>query len=286
MPSVIIKKVAHLTFDMQIGGAEQVILNLVAHSDSSKFDVSILCLEREIGPFGKHLIDRGFSVISFGRKPGLDFQLIRKIRQYVIRERIDVIHCHQYTPYIYGLFASLGTSLKIIFTEHGRFFPDKRKPKRVWVNPILSLLTQHVTAISVATGKALAEFENFPPQKIKVIYNGIDDGMFLLTPSQAVKATWGIPSDAFVLGTVARLDRIKNQELMLKALGRVLPICPDCYLLVIGDGPERERLESLGAELHIDSHLIFTGFRQDTHHFYKIMDVFLLQKQNVARGSF
>lgn len=270
------KKIAHITFDMCIGGAEQVIRNLLENTNSSKYDVSILCLEKQIGPFGMELVDSGCTVIPFGREPGLDFRLIKKIRKYLLEKRIDIIHCHQYTPYIYGLFASVGTKIKVVFTEHGRFHPDRKKFKRVLINPVLSFFTDHIIAISVATGKALVTYENFPKKKIEIIYNGIGDARFLLSPLVSLKKSLGIPDGAFVLGTVARLDSIKNQELMIRALKMILKTCPDIYLVLIGDGPERESLEALSFELQLDSHIIFTGFKQDTHHYYKILDVFLL----------
>lgn len=276
MLPVTIKKVAHITFDMCIGGAEQVVINLVENTDPSRFNVSILCLEGQIGPFGMQLAKKGFTVKSFGRRSGLDFRLVKSLRRYFIDNEIEVIHCHQYTPYIYGLFASLLLPIKVVFTEHGRFYPDERRLKRVLVNPILSLLTDHITAISAATADALEEFENFPSNKIDIVYNGIDDRRFQLPSSLSLRKKLGIPEEAFVLATVARLDRIKNQELMIRALHEILKINQDIYLLVVGDGPERERLETLSADLQLTSHVIFAGFRQDTPCYYKIMDLFLL----------
>ena len=271
-----LKKVAHVTFDMRIGGAEQVILNLVKNTDHSLYDISILCLDRPIGPFGISLQNNGTKVVSFARRPGFDIELIRTLRRYVLSHCIDILHCHQYSPYVYGVLAAMGTKCRVIFTEHGRFHPDQRKLKRILINPLLSRITDHITAISMATKNALVRYENFPPGKIRVIYNGIDDTRYRLLPDPNFKESLGLPASGFILGTVARLDSIKNQALMIRGLRTVLQTCPDTYLLLVGDGPERERLEKLAADLQLSSHILFTGFRQDTHHFYKIMDIFLL----------
>ncbi|MBC8179694.1 glycosyltransferase, partial [candidate division KSB1 bacterium] len=160
---------------MQIGGAEQVICNLIEKTDSAKYDSSILCIDQPIGPFGTQLNRKGFQVFALRRKPGFDSSLIRQIRHFIVSHDIDILHCHQYSPYVYGVLGAAFTRAKVIFTEHGRFYPDQRKLLRVLLNPFLALFTDYITAISSATKEALIDFENFSRAKIKVIYNGIDD---------------------------------------------------------------------------------------------------------------
>jgi sugar transferase (PEP-CTERM/EpsH1 system associated) len=270
------KKIVHVTFDMKIGGAERVIYNLVEHTDASKYDVSVLCLNQPIGPFGIELQEKGYKVAALDRQPGLDVSLVGDVRRYFIDDGIRIAHCHQYTPYVYGLLAAKLSGCKVIFTEHGRFFPDERKIKRVLINPALSCLTDHVTAISAATREALVHFENFRRDKIKIVYNGIDGSRFIPSKDSHLKKKLGISPDAYVLGTVARLDPIKNHPMMMKALKNVKESFPDTTLLIVGDGPERRTLEALVSELGLSSRIIITGFREDTHLFYGIMDVFLL----------
>lgn len=271
-----IKRVAHVTFDMGIAGAEQVICNLVENTDPSRYEVSILCLDQPVGPFGIQLQKKGYPVIGFNRQPGFDLTLIKAIRKHIQAHRIDVLHCHQYTPYIYGLFGAAMTPCKVIFTEHGRFYPDHRKLKRVLINPFLNLFTDDVTAISAATREALIQYENFPGNKVRVVYNGIHDARFLMPPDPELKKSLGIRETARVLATVARLDPIKNQKMMLRAVKIVQQDYPETVLILVGDGPERESLENLTSELGLSASVIFTGFREDAHRFYKIADIFLL----------
>lgn len=276
MRNRLIKRVVHVTFDMRIGGAEQVIYNLIENTDPLKYDVSILCLDQFIGPFGVQLQKKGYQITALNRQPGFDFSLVRKIRCHIKRHNIDVLHCHQYTPYVYSVSGAAFTPCKVIFTEHGRFYPDQRKLKRVFINPLLNLFTDYVTAISSATRNALVKFENFPRDKIAVVYNGIDDSNYVLPQNPNLKESLSISEDAYVLGTVARLDSIKNQKMMIKALKIVRQNYPETYLIIVGDGPERENLESFVSDLELSSCVILTGFREDAHLFYNIMDIFLL----------
>ena len=163
----------HITFDMHIGGTEQVITNLVEFTDSPLINVSILCLESPIGPFGEKLQRAGYQIDSIPRREGFDYGLIFKIRRYLIQNKIGIIHCHQYTPWVYAVLGSVMTGVKVIFTEHGRFYPDSSSLKRKIINPFIVRLTDKITAISRATKQALIEYENIPASKIEVIYNGI-----------------------------------------------------------------------------------------------------------------
>jgi glycosyltransferase involved in cell wall biosynthesis len=267
-------KLAHITFDMRIGGAERVIAGLAEHTDSHCYEISVICLEQKIGPFGMQLAKNGVPVFSFGRTPGFDTRLLGRLRRHIKQEKVQILHCHQYTPYVYGLLASLGTGARVIFTEHGRFYPDYRKIKRMILNPLFNRWTHALSAISRATRDALVTYENFPEQVITVIYNGIED--YRPSGSALSRNNFNIPENAFVLGAVSRLDPIKNHRLMLKALSCLRDISCQTYLLIVGDGPERDNLEHLARDMGIESNVIFTGFRQDARELYCLMDVFLL----------
>jgi len=269
-------RVAHVTFDMRIGGAERVIVNLVRHTDRGLFDVSVICLEGRLGPFGLQLEAEGTSILQLDRKPGFDWRLIGQICEAIRRHQIDILHCHQYTPYVYGVLGAAMTGCKVIFTEHGRFFPDLKKRKRMIVNPLLHILTDRVTAISEATRQALAVNESFPEKAIQVIYNGIDRPDYGQIDRKQKRAEFGIDPDAFVMGTVARLDPIKNHPMMIRALKRLQGQSRRPILLIVGDGPERDKMAALASKLSVSEAVVFTGYRDDAEQMYPLMDLFLL----------
>jgi glycosyltransferase involved in cell wall biosynthesis len=122
----------------------------------------------------------------------------------------------------------------------------------------------------------LLKCKNFSPDRIKIIYNGIDDSRYLLPLDKDLRHSLKINKNAFILGTVARLDPIKNQKMMIKALWIIRKKYPNIYLLIVGDGPERANLKSLAKELGLSSYVLFTGFKEDVHRYLKIFDIFLL----------
>ena len=266
-------KVLHLTHDMGIGGTEQVIYQIITGSSDADIRHQVLCIDGPFGVFGERLREINVSVDSLQRSPGFDLQLLAKIKKYIKRNRIGILHCHQYTPYVYGVLAAMLVDCKVVYTEHGRFYPDSYSWKRRVVNPLLSQLTHEITTISEATRQALIVFEWFKPSDVQVIYNGMAD--WNNTPEKFDKLP-EYDEAAFIFGTIARLDSIKNQKMMLNAFSRVHRRYPQSRLMIVGDGPERDALREQTRKLGLKDAVIFTGFQSDTFSYLKRMDVFLL----------
>jgi len=270
------KKILHITYDMRIGGTEMVIKNLIEGENNSLFEQSILCIEAPVGPFGEMLKEKMVTIDVIPRQDGFDATLIKKIRHYIKRHKIDILHCHQYTPWVYGVLAAAFSNVKVIFTEHGRFYPDSSSWKRKIINPLLMLFTDHCTAISEATKQALVDFESIPKNRIEVVYNGIIPLIIDIKKVEELRQKYNIPTDTKILGTIARLDPIKNQTMMLRAFSQVLESYSNALLFIIGDGEEREVLENLVDELSIRKNIIFTGYIAQPADYLQMMDIFLL----------
>ena len=266
--------ILHLTYDMGIGGTEQVILQLIKHTDESVFNNSVVCIEGKIGAIGEKLKTTGTEFHLFNRQPGFDINLIKSVRQILVKNEIDIVHCHQYTPYVYGVLAALTCKSKVVFTEHGRFYPDRYSWKRRVINPFLGLTTHAIVAISAATKDALAEYEWFAKKSIQVIYNGIQAASPV--SAEEKKSALGLSSENTVFGTITRFDPIKNLPMMIEAFSQVYRDNNHARLLMVGDGEERQQLEQLVAQLGIQDAVIFTGFQTDTATYMSLIDVYVL----------
>ncbi|MDS1309926.1 glycosyltransferase [Marinobacter xiaoshiensis] len=269
-------RVLHITFNMGIGGTEQVIRQLVQGMASENVESEILCIDGHIGSIGEALQQSGVPVHKLARKQGFDWALAQIIRKRLSARQFDVIHCHQYTPWVYGWLGALGTKAKVIFTEHGRFHPDKYRRKARLINPILARLTPAIVAISEATKNALVEYEYLPESKIQVIYNGIKPLTKNIKAAAAVREKLRIPAEALVIGTVSRIDPVKNQPMMLKAFKLLLNQHPSAHLLMVGDGPDKNMLMEMAKDLGLADNIIFTGFINTPVDYLAAMDIFLL----------
>jgi len=269
-------KILHITFNMGIGGTEQVIRQIVENSDSKQFTHEILSIDGMVGPLGQELKENGIKVICTQRKPGTDFKLMLFIRQLIKSNSINVLHCHQYTPYFYGVLSAIGSGVKVIFTEHGRFFPDRHNFKRRFINPLLSLVTDHYTAISKSTADAVAEYEYISRKKIDVIYNGIKSIEGKALNRTELLNELGLSDGYRYIGTISRLEPIKNQAMMIKAFHQSLKEVHDLKLILIGDGAIKNDLLQLVKSLEIEQEVIFTGFINNPQKYINLFEIFLL----------
>lgn len=269
-------KVAHVTYDMRIGGTEMVIKNIIQGADPTLFSMSIFCIEEPLGPWGIELQQAGITIDLKARNAGFDTSLIFAIRKNIKQNNIDVLHCHQYTPWVYGVLAALGTKTRVIFTEHGRFHPDFSSWKRKLINPWLCKITNHITAISKATKQALIEYENIPEDRIDVIYNSIKPLSVNPDEVKLIKQQLGIDSSNFIFGTVARFDPIKNHQMMLHAFKLVKDQNENARLIIVGDGEEKQRIEETIRKLGLQQHVILTGYKTNPTDYLAMFNVFLL----------
>ena len=272
-------RIAHVTFNMGFGGTEQVIRQLIGASDEDELQHCVLCIDGHVGEMGVALQESGCDVLAFARRPGLDLALVRALAEVLDAREIDVVHGHQYTPWVYAVLASLRSRRSVFFTEHGRFHPDQRRYKRLPVNPLLAARTKTITAISRATADALVQNEFIARRRIEVIYNGIRALHVDADRVQALRAELGLTEAHRVVGTVARLDPIKNQAMLLEAFATLSEAVPQARLLIVGDGPLREALVSQAGELGIAERVLFTGFLSEPAAAIALMDVFALSSR-------
>ncbi len=268
--------ILHVTFDMRIGGTEMVIKNIIEGNIQPHHKMSIFCIEEPIGPWGQDLQKSGVEVVSVNRSSGFDRKVISAIRSHIATHNIHVVHCHQYTPWVYATLASLGKGVQVIFTEHGRFYPDVSSWKRRYINPLLALATDHITAISEATKQALVTYEFLKAHKIDVVYNGIVGLKADLEKLPIIKQELGLAQEDIVFGTVARLDPIKNHRMMINAFAKVCAVNANAKLVIVGDGELMDELQALVTELGIVEHVIFTGYIPYPKNYIAVFDIFLL----------
>src|SRR5262249_45062948 len=158
------------------------------------------------------------------RKPGLDWRCVRGLADVVSREGVDLLHAHQYTPFFY---ASLARGLRrrtpVLFTEHGRHFPHYPRRKRLFANRLLLARPARVVGVGQAVRQALIANEGLSPERVAVIYNGIDLTPFARGASQrhAVREELGLGPDDFAVLQVARLDYLKDHATAVRTVERV-----------------------------------------------------------------
>lgn len=267
----------HVVWSLGIAGAEKLAYDIAVGMAGSHFRPIVCSIEHD-GPLHDQLKAEGIPV--YVRRPtrSLDLDLIKWLRNLIISENITVVHAHQYNPFFYSALALIGIrNVNLVYTEHGRIYPEVRNWKRMLINPLLALRVNHIVSISEKTKLAMATYDRLPERRIKVIHNGVDSRKFQSGADLAKKRLeLGISKGACVIGTAARLEPVKNLPMMLRMFAIVVRDIPTCVLVIAGEGSEETRLRALAAELGIERGLRFIGLRSDLPDILPLLDVFLL----------
>ncbi len=262
---------------MVVAGAEILVHGMVERM-RDRWDFSLYLLD-DIGPLGEDLKASGVPVHVLGRQPGVDLKMACRLGARLRRDGVELVHAHQYTPWFY---ASLGAAAgvgrpRVLFTEHGRHYPDVRRPKRVLFNRLLDPLTDGMVAVSGFVGDCLRDNEGLAERRIRVLYNGIDPDRFGGEVARdALRREQGLGPDDPVVGLAARFAPVKDHATLLDAFRVVLDVREDAKLVLCGDGPLRGDLEAQAGRLGIADAVRFLGVRRDVPALLGTWDVFVL----------
>jgi protein-tyrosine-phosphatase len=117
----------------------------------------------------------------------------------------------------------------------------------------------------------------YAPEQVAQIHNGIDVRTVLASrPIDQVRRELGIGMERLVIGTVGRLMRVKGHAALIHAARSSLDERPGAVFLFVGDGPLRQELSTLAAQLGIEHACVFAGARTDVYDLIAAMDVFVL----------
>ena len=265
-------RVLQVVLSLNPGGTERLVVELARrlHHD---VPMAVCCLDSQ-GSWASELTSVGISVDALGRPSGFVPSLGRRIARLADRHRATVIHCHHYSPFVYGGLARLWRpATRVIYTEHGRLSDAPPSGKRRLANIVYGMLPSRVFAVSNELRQHLID-EGFSSRAAGVIYNGIDLGPV----NDAVRRTaarqrLGVSEDTLVIGTIARLDPVKDLGTLIKALG-LMP-GPSAIVLVIGDGSERESLVRESVAAGVADRVRFLGHRDDAREWLAGCDVYV-----------
>jgi|GEM_PF-2657357 len=211
---------------------------------------------------------------SFFHKLGFLLQLpliIHRMRRKIRSWQPDIIHTHFWLSDIIGAIAARPFSnVRLISTQHDaaalpKFVRDRKRTA-----------LQHFSAV-IAVSKAVAEFTirrfDVPAALVSTIYNGIDTRKFL----QGAKP---VP-DSPVIGCIARLEPIKGVDIFIEALA-LLPTHQKemVHAIVIGNGSEREMLESRVKNAGLSEAVRFVGAKQELVQHYQHLDVVVVPSRS------
>lgn len=273
-------KVMFLLTSMPIGGAETLLVNLVRRFDPNRISPLIGCL-KEKDVLGVEL-ENEIPVFENLIQHKYDFAVAGRLRKLFKKENIDaVITVGAGDKMFWGRLGARRASVPVILSAlHSTGWPDGVGR----LNRLLTGITDGFIAVAKQHARYQVEQERFPEHKVFLIPNGIDTDRF--TVDTESRDQWrqklGIPADSPTVGIVAALRPEKNHDLFLRAAKLTFQKNSATHFVIAGDGPERNRLESLAKTLNLKPNIHFIGSTQDIPGVLSMMDVFSLTSHNEA----
>lgn len=273
------KNVLIIIGKLNIGGAERVGRDIGYFADPQRFAVHYLVYGSETGAYEKELEEKG-CIIHHMDEPSKGYAAYwRDLTGLIRKYRFDVIHAHTMFSSGWAMLAGrmLGVKTRIAHS-HTTKGPGKRRfAKNLYENVMRQVVLRNATHL-VGCGKSAGEWfygaEVFRRRGI-LIYNGIGLKEFAYDPDARtrIRQQLGIPH-RFVIGHVGHLASVKNQSFLLERMPEIRRCRPDALLLLLGDGPDRERLTEKVRTLGLEDAVIFTGNVPNVGEYMSAMDVF------------
>lgn len=258
------------------GGAETVLLNLVTHLDKQRFRSVVLLPDNWW--LRKELQQYNVEIHQVESRAWYDFRLPRAILKLIRQEKVDLIHSHLPDQNFYSCLAGYLGGCKTIATYHGPIelaaaHEAKQAIKFWWVRRTACA----VVVVCDYVGRMLQDL-GFSTSKILRIYNGIDVSRVASATRGSFRKERGFSGETKLVGMVANIRRSKGYEFFVRAARRVLDSIPQARFVAVGDIDESiaQGARRLVAELGLQDHLSFLGFREDVPDILGDLDVFAL----------
>lgn len=282
-------KVLYLIHALTIGGAETIVKEYAVGLNKNIFDVYILCFDRVDRtqlPYYQIVEDAGVKIINVSddireRNNKLINKISRRIKLYqLIKNQLkkiepDIIHTH--LPVNKFVRYSRPNKRTAIFYTHHNSVERWKKFYKSDVRDVKWLKKKYdmtIVALNPTMSKELNMLLRIDDSII--LNNGIDINKYQTAKNRSrVRRKLNINEDAFVIGHVGRFSKIKNHSYLIDIFAKAKEVRPDAFLLLIGDGEEKEFIIKKLKSLHLDKDYMLLSNRSDIPDLLQTMDVFV-----------
>lgn len=268
-------KVVNVISDTNIGGAGKCLINFCQNYDKENFEVVVILPKGSL--LKEKLQNTNVKIIELDglKDKSWDFRALPKLIKILREESPEIIHTHSsVTARLAGKFVK---DCKIVFTRHSVF------PVKAWVKSlpgkfIYKFLNENLSDRIIAVAEAAKENltdGGVSPEKIDVVLNGVDKiPETTLEEKNKLKKELNIKDDEFVIGILARLDKVKGHEYFIDTAKLILDEKKiKAKFLILGTGSEEETLKKKVKELKLEKSVIFTGFVENVKDYINIFDI-------------
>jgi sugar transferase (PEP-CTERM/EpsH1 system associated) len=281
--------VVHLTYVLDFGGLETLIVESINRMPTQKYRHAIVCLTKYTD-FAKKITRPGVEIVALDKQPGLGIGTHVALWKLLRRLRPAILHTYNLAAIEYSLTAMLAGVPVRVHAEHGR---DARDPegtnrKHNLLRRLLVPLIDCFVPVSLDLQNWLRRTVRVPDAKNLLIDNGVDTSLFHPAAASAAPAAeapdW---RGCFVIGTVGRIQDVKDQATLVDAFAMLLQRLPQhagrLRLAIVGEGPLRPALLAKVSAAGLGHVVWLPGARNDIAALMQSFDVFALS--SIAEGT-
>ena len=275
-----VRRVFFVLDSLNIGGTETQAVELARRLDPAHYRITLACL-RARGPLAERLRGSAVELLEFHPRGGMNspggiYQLLR-MAAFLRREKFDIVHAHDLWANLLGVPAAWMARVPVILSSqrdlsHLEFYQTGNKK---WLRRVQKL-SHAVLANAGSIRDGLIAEEGFPPQKVRVIYNGVDMERFARAPHDRTLLLPGIGNGKLVVLVGNMHTDVKGHPTLIAAAAEVVREFPDTRFLFVGDGAGRKDFEAQVAALGIQSNILFLGRRNDVPEVLACCDIAVL----------
>jgi sugar transferase (PEP-CTERM/EpsH1 system associated) len=276
--------VLHVIHRLATGGLENGLVNLINHLPPQRYRHAVACVE-EVTDFSRRIQRPDTALFSLHRSRQGVWAMRRELYRLCRRLRPAIVHSRNQSGLDALLPAALAGVRHRVHGEHGWDMDDLHghRFKPALLRRLHAPLVERYVTVSQDLAHYLQQRVHVRPQRISTVCNGVDTERFhprrhgapdLLPPGWAAQRP-------LVVGTVGRLTGVKDQASLLQAFAQLKPTAQQpLRLVLVGDGPLRQDLQSQAANLGIADATWFAGDRTDVPELMQQMDLFVLPSLN------
>ncbi len=266
--------ILHVVIALEPGGLENGIVNTAARLDPTCFRVSVCCLERA-GAFAGRLPTTS-QVVALEKQPGFFLKTAADLKKLLRNIQPDLIHTHGLGPLIYTTLAlGLARNPPILHGEHRQLLPQEQKISKILLRRLLYRRCRRIHTV----GKSLQlHFQNagLTKQPILAIPNGVDLERFKPADKNIARLKLKLPTSSVIIGMVANFRPEKGHLRLIQAFNKIEPERANLRLLLVGDGPELNKVNAEAETSLAPDRVIFAGHQDDPAPWYQAMDLLIL----------
>lgn len=279
--------ILHVTHHLRTGGLENGLVNLINKMPESAYRHAIVCVE-DFSDFRDRIQRQHVDVIALHRSRVGVWKMQQEIYTLCRRLRPAIIHTRNQSGLDALLPAWLARVPYRIHSEHGWDVDniDGKKRKPALLRRLHAPLVHRYITVSRHLENYLVTEIGIDRQRITQIYNGVDTEKFY--PAENKRLDLLPPDfqkpDRVIIGTVGRIQAVKDQATLLRGFAALLAKYPDLRdrtrLIVVGDGPLLADLHQLASSLQITDLTWFAGAQENIPDWLQLIDLFVLPSLN------